>query len=245
MCYANFREGNEHNRQSISFVNPACVEVRYSIFDCSIQFSRFKMILYKFHFVVITTLLALQTSMNVSTADISGGQHSRRKAHGSLKGNIKIPRRISDIKYDIVKTQGERAETLVNNNGNTSMLRLPSDDINLKKRGQGENISAPAKLQDIRDNNQKTEEYKDDIKPGTFEDFIDTNIKKIIIGMIVIVALIIITLVCCCVYCSATVFNRSTRRRDNKSKQDVHSSKEQNDDHETPPNVHICSSRAL
>ena len=202
------------------------------------------MILHKSHVLVITTLVALQTCMNVSTPterfNISRGQHSSKT--GSVDGSIRIRSHIS--KMIDIRIQSNESETQGNNiNDNASTPHVRADENNLKK-GQGENIITPAKLQDTRDSNQKTKDYKDDVKPGTFEDFIDTNLKTIMIGIIVVVALIIITLVCCCVCCAATVCNRSTKRRDTQSKQDVHFSKEQDYDHETTSYVQICSPKA-
>ena len=199
------------------------------------------MILHKSHVLVITTLVALQTCMNFSTADISRGQNSSKT--GSLDGNIRIRSHLS--KMIDIKTQSDESETQGNNiNDNASTPHVLQDENNSKKEGQGENIITPAKLQDTRDSNQKTKDYKDDVKPGTFEDFIDTNLKTIMIGIIVVVAVIIITLVCCCVCCAATVCNRSTKRRDTQSKQDVHFSKEQDYDHETTSYVQIYSPKA-
>lgn len=69
---------------------------------------------------------------------------------------------------------------------------------------------------------------EEDIKPAEILDFIDNNLKKVVIGVIAVVAVIIITLVCCCVCCAATVCNRATKQlRDTKPKHELYAAEVQ------------------
>ena len=61
--------------------------------------------------------------------------------------------------------------------------------------------------------------YEEDGKPANILDFIDNNLKKVVIGVITVVALMIFVLVCCCVCCAATVCNRARNKCDTESKQ--------------------------
>ena len=61
--------------------------------------------------------------------------------------------------------------------------------------------------------------YEEDGKPANILDFIDNNLKKVVIGVITVVALMIIVLVCCCVCCAATVCNPARKKCDTEPKQ--------------------------
>jgi cell division protein FtsL len=64
-------------------------------------------------------------------------------------------------------------------------------------------------------------------KPTNFLDFVDNNLKNVVIGVIAAVAVMIITLVCCCVCCAATVCNRATKNRDDIPKQKMYAAEVQ------------------
>ena len=203
------------------------------------------MILYKLYFVVLTTLLALQTCMNVSTADGSSlrTQHSRNESVNNGPPTANRPR----------IGNGKTRKHSSKNPEVSDRFKLHPSNINgtnLTKADKEDNIRtplSPAKLQDMRHNNPKIADYQynveDNVKPATIEDWIDSNLKNVIIGMIVAAALFIITLVCCCVCCAATVCNRTTKRRDTKSKRHLHSSEEHEYYHETTCNARICNPR--
>ena len=63
--------------------------------------------------------------------------------------------------------------------------------------------------------------YQEDGKPANILDFIDNNLKKVVIGVITVVAVMIIVLVCCCVCCAATVCNRARKKCDTRPKQEM------------------------
>lgn len=55
--------------------------------------------------------------------------------------------------------------------------------------------------------------YQEGVKPPGFQDFMDRNLKKIIIGVIAVISVCIVTVVCCCVCCAATVCNPTRKQR--------------------------------
>ena len=78
----------------------------------------------------------------------------------------------------------------------------------------------PAKTQKPQFSKMKS--YEEEGKPpANMLDFIDNNLKKVVIGGIAVLALMIIILVCCCVCCAATVCNRVTKKRDTDWKQKI------------------------
>lgn len=54
--------------------------------------------------------------------------------------------------------------------------------------------------------------YQEGMKPLDFQDYMDKNLKKFIIGVIALISVGIITIVCCCVCCAATVCNPTRKQ---------------------------------
>lgn len=135
-------------------------------------------------------------------------------------------------------------QTSMVSESHSNVVNKPRDKVNSSTTVQFKSTPIPSvKTQEpqyLNGNEQQT-------KPGEFKDFIDNNLKNVVIGLVCVVGFILLILVCCCVCCAATVCNRTTKQCDLKElqtgKQDYHPSKSLNkNDYQISANAHVSLS---